>query len=89
MASKNYSELISNKEKRQLTAKGNKFVWKCIDIIAANKNLHRYSPEFKGIKEKFYTIIYDLIVDKEMTIEQITNLIKSRNFIGNQQAIES
>lgn len=79
---KNYSDLINSKEKRILTAKGNKFVWKCIDIIAANKNLHRYSKEFKPFQEKTIAIMKDLIIDKGMNIKQITELIKSRQSLN-------
>jgi len=80
---KNYSELIKDKQQRTLTAKGNSFVWKCIDVIAEIKGLHRYSNELKPVKEKFSKVIYDLIIDKEMNIKEITDLIKSRQFLNN------
>lgn len=79
---RNYSELICNKAERTLTAKGNKFVWKCIDIIAANKNLHRYSKDFKPFQEKIIIIMKDLIIDKGMSTLQITELIKSRKYLN-------
>lgn len=82
---KNYSELIADKQKRKLTAKGNKFVWRCIDIIAASKGLHKYSPEMKPIKEKFVPIVHHLIIDKEMTIQEITEVIKQSQFKGIEQ----
>lgn len=81
MANKNYSDTIKSVQDRTLTAKGYKFVTRCIDIIAANKGLHRYSPEMKPYKEKFRLIMLDLFIDKRMTIQQVTDLIKSRKFI--------
>lgn len=82
MARKNHSELIKDKEKRILTAKAYRFVWRCIDLIAENKNLNRYSAEMKPLKAKFSAIINDLIIDKGMTIPEITDLIKSRTFLN-------
>lgn len=79
---KNYSDLIKDKSKRTLTAKAYKFLWKCIDIIAESKGLNRYSLEMRPVKEKFSKIINHLIIDKEMTISEITELIKSRQFLN-------
>lgn len=78
---RNYSDLIKSKEQRTLTAKGNRFLWRCIDVIAENKGLNRYSNELKETKDKFKNIIYFLIIDKGMSISEITELIKSRKFI--------
>lgn len=78
----NYSELIKDKNKRIPTAKAHQFIWKCLDIIANSKGLHRYSLEMRETKEKFKSIILDLILEKEMTIPEITDLIKSRNFLN-------
>jgi len=81
MASRNHTELIKDKSKRTLTAKGNSFVWKCLDIIAKLKSTHRYSKDFKDVQIKFKSIIYDLIIDKGMSISDIIELIKSRQYI--------
>jgi hypothetical protein len=78
---KNHSELIKSVQSRTLTAKGNKFVWKCIDLVAELNGLKKYAPELKETKEKIRTVLYDLIIDKQMTIDQITELIRSRKGI--------
>lgn len=77
---KNYNEAVHSKEKRQLTAKGNKFLWRCIEIVGNSKGLHKYSPEIKEIKEKLTDIIKHLLIDKDLTIEQVKELIKQSNF---------
>lgn len=76
---KNYSILIKDKEKRILTAKGVKFLWRCVDVMAMQYNLNRYSRQIKTQKEKLRAIIEDLIFDKELSIEGIKDLIKNRN----------
>lgn len=81
---KNYSEAIRCKKERTLTAKGNKFVWRCVDIIAASKGLNKYSPEMKEVKEKFFNVVKYLLIDEEMGIEQVTELIKSSRFLETQ-----
>lgn len=80
---KNHSELIKNVQQRTLTAKGYKFLWRCIDIIAEHKGLNKYSPEMKETKERFSFIIKDLIIDKGMSIDQIKELIGSRKYLSN------
>lgn len=77
---KNYNEAVHSKEKRQLSAKGYKFLWRCIDIIANSKGLSRYSPQMKEVKEKLTTIIHHLLIDKELSIQEVTELIKQSNF---------
>lgn len=79
---KNHSELIKSASERTLTAKGYKFLWRCIDIIADHKGLNRYSSDMKEVKANFSKIIHVLIIDKGMDIKQITDLIKSRKYIG-------
>lgn len=74
---KNHNEAVHSKEKRQLTAKGNKFLWRCIEIVAVSKGLHKYSPEMKELKEKLQTLIHHLLIDKELTIKEVTELIKN------------
>lgn len=80
---KNHSELIKRVRDRTLTAKGYKFLWKCIDIAAEVKGSNRYSQDLKETKEKLRTVITDLIIDKGMSIEQIKELIKSRKYLEN------
>lgn len=75
---KNHSELIKSKSERTLTAKGYKFLWKGIALIAEIKGLSIYSLEMKEHKEKFSNIIKHLIIDKGMSIQEIKNLISSR-----------
>lgn len=74
---KNYSEYICNKANRQLTAKGNKFLWRCITIVADSKGLNKYSPEMKEPKEKISEIIKHLLIDKELTKDDVIELIKT------------
>ena len=75
---KNYSDLIKNKQKRTLTAKGNKFVWKCVDIVAKQKGLTIYHAEIKPLKEKLNSILYFLMIDKELELVDIKLMIKNR-----------
>ncbi len=77
---KNYSEAVKDKSKRQLTAKGNSFVWRCIDIVAKAKGTNKFAPDFKEDKEKIRVLIHDLLIDKEMTIKDVTALIKEYKF---------
>jgi len=76
---KNYSELIRDKNKRILSAKGYKFVWRCIDIVANQNNINRYSKELKPVKEKLKNIFDYLIIDKELSLDEIKLIIKNRN----------
>lgn len=80
---KNYSDTIKSKSERTLTAKGYSFVWKCIDIVAEQKGLCRYDQNLKETKEKIKNVLIDLLIDKEMSINQIKDLIKSRSFLKN------
>ena len=75
---KNETALIKSTQKRQLTAKGNKFVWQCIAVIAQQNNLHRYSQELKPLREKLRTVLYFLIIDEGKNIDQIKDMIKHR-----------
>lgn len=79
---KNYSELIKDVRQRTLTAKGSKFLYKCLDIIAEHKGTHKYAKDFKETSDKFKKIMYHLIIDKGMSMQEITDLIKSRNQIA-------
>jgi len=82
MASKNYNEAVANKQKRQLTAKGNQFLWRCIDIVAASKASNRYAPEMKELKERLEHVIKYLLVDKEHSIKEVIEIIKSSEYLG-------
>lgn len=75
---KNHSELIKSKSERTLTAKGYKFLWRGIALIAEIKGISVYSVEMKESKEKFSNIIKHLIIDKGMSIQEIKDLISSR-----------
>ena len=76
---KNESTFIKCSKKRTLTAKALKFLNRCIDIMAKQKGLTRYHAELKPLKEKLSTIIYHLFIDKQLSIEDIKELIKNRN----------
>lgn len=75
---KNHSELVKSISERTLTAKGNKFVWKCIDVIAIQHGVNRYSKEIQPLKEKLRTLLHHLIIDKGMSIDEIKDAIKNR-----------
>lgn len=77
---KNYSELIKNKTERTLTAKGNAFLWRCIDIVADKNGISRYDTRMKEIKQKLSIAIKFLIIDKNLSINEIKEIIqKSKN----------
>lgn len=80
---KNYSELIKDKNKRILTAKGYKFQWQCIELIAKTKNVNfcRFSPEIKELKNKFTKIYLHLVIDEEFSLKEIKELIKNRKLL--------
>ena len=78
---KNETELIKCSKNRWLTAKALKFKSKCINIIANQYGLTPYHPEIKPLKEKFNVLFFHLIIDKKMTLEEIKELIKSRNLL--------
>jgi len=75
---RNYSETICNKQKRQLTAKGNKFLSQLIDIAAKKYGLTRYHSEFKPLKDKIRILVHHLLIDKELTINEVKEIIKNR-----------
>ena len=80
---KNYSDLIKCKNERLLTAKGYKFKWQCIELIAKTKNINycRFSPQIKELKNNFTNIFLHLVIDKELTLKEIKELIKNRNLL--------
>ena len=75
---KNYSDLIKNKQERTLTAKGQKFVWRCIEIAAKQHGFTVYHSEIKPLKEKLKTTLNYLMIDKGFTIDAIKLMIKNR-----------
>lgn len=75
---KNYNDLIKDKQKRTLTAKGYKFLSRCIDIACRQRGLTRYHKEMKPLKDSLTLVLHDLIIDKEFTIEQIKEVVKKR-----------
>ena len=79
---RNETDLIKCSKSRKLTAKGYKFKWQCIELIAKNRGLNKYSKELKPIIEKFSLILDDLIIDKKMTLNEIKELIKSRTYLN-------
>ena len=80
---KNYSDLICDKANRTLTAKAGKFQWRCIELIAKQRNLYycRYSPEIRVLKNSFNDIFTHLVIDKELSLREIKEIIKSSDFI--------
>lgn len=79
---KNHSEFIKDIKSRKLTAKGYKFLNRCIDIACENKGYTRYHMEVKEMKSKLHEIIVSLFIDKLMTSNEITELIKSRRHLN-------
>lgn len=78
---KNQSEFIKSASERKLTAKGYKFLNRCIDIACENKGYTRYHSEMKEIKRKLSDIIIVLFIDKGMSANDIAELIKSRKYL--------
>lgn len=77
---KNFNEAVKCPVKRQLTAKGYKFLNRCNHIIAEANASNIYAAEMKPIKEKLKTIVEHLLIDKGLTIAEVTELIKQSNF---------
>lgn len=79
---KNHNEAVKDKQKRQLTAKGYKFLNRLNHIVAESKGLSIYHKEIRETKIKIRSIIEHLLIDKEMTIAQVTELIKNSKDIN-------
>ena len=75
---KNQSETICNKQKRQLTAKANKFVNRCSDIALNKRGVNRYSLEARPIKSKVKELLHYLFLDLGYSIEQAKEVIQNR-----------
>lgn len=78
---RNYSKLIANKQKRQLTAYGYKFLSRYIEIASKQRGLTRYHKEMQPIKDKLKEILDYLIIDKEMTIDDIKKILHDKKLI--------
>lgn len=79
---KNHSEYIKSVKNRTLTAKGLKFLNRCIDIACENKGYTRYHTEMKELKVKLSDILTHLFIDKGLTKDEIIELIKSRKYLN-------
>ena len=77
----NETILIKSTKERTLTAKGYKFLIKCIDIASKQRGLTRYHLEIKETKDKLRNVVTSLIIDKGLSIEDIKDLIKNRESI--------
>ena len=75
---RNYNEYIRCIHTRTLSAKGYKFLSRCVDIACANKGLTRYHKETREMSAKLKEIITHLFIDRGMTHTEIAELIKSR-----------
>ncbi len=75
---RNYSELIRDKGKRQLSAKGYKFIKRCIDIVAAQHGTSYHDPKMKPVREKIYSLVEHLIIDQGKNLDEIKEIIKNR-----------
>lgn len=79
---RNHNEAVKDPHKRILTAKGNDFLWRCIDIAANVKGSHRCAKSFRETRDKLETLIKHLLIDKGMTMGEVKELIKSRKYIN-------
>lgn len=75
---KNFSETICDRQKRQYSAKGSKFLHQCQKIALNKKGLNFYSPEARPIKDKIKNLIDFLVFDELKTIPEIKEIIKNR-----------
>jgi hypothetical protein len=75
---KNQSETICNKQKRQLTAKANKFVTQCSDIALNKKGINRYCADARPIQNKVKELLHYLFFELEYSISQAKEVISNR-----------
>lgn len=78
---RNYNEYIRCIHTRTLSAKGYKFLSRCVDIACKNKGYTRYHKEMKPLREKLTEIIKHLFIDRGMSHTEIADLIKSRKYL--------
>jgi hypothetical protein len=75
---KNQSDTICNKQKRQLTAKANKFVTRCSDIALNKRGINRYCADARPMKAKVKELLHYLFLDLEYSIDQAKEVISNR-----------
>lgn len=73
---RNETDLISSTSKRQLTAKGVKFVERMRVFAAEQRGLTRHHKEMREINDKIGKIVSFLIIDKRMNQDQIKDIVK-------------
>lgn len=74
---KNETILVKNFAKRQLTAKGYDLLNRMILKASKMHCIHRYSKDFKPLKEQITYLFNQLAFDKRLTYEQINEFYKS------------
>ena len=75
---KNYNEVVADLKKRQLTAKGHKFIEQLADIVCNKKGYQRYTIEYRLIKQRLRDIVETLFLDHLMTLNEVKEVIKNR-----------
>jgi len=73
---KNETSLIKSSIRRTLTAKGNKFCYRLVDVAAKQRGLTRYHKEFRPLKEKLLDSVKSLIIDHGKNEKEIKLIIK-------------
>lgn len=69
--------LIANRAKRQLSALGYKQLQRFICKAAESNNTNSLAPDFKQMKEQVRKCVFSLILDHNVTKEQLSELQKS------------
>jgi len=75
---RNETEFIKCTKNRWLTAKAQKFVSRCVDIVASQNGYSRYHQQIKPIKTHLKQVLDHLFIDQKLSIEEIKVLIKNR-----------
>ena len=78
-----YSPLIANIQTRQLSALGYKQMYRIIEKAAQANNTHRFSKEFKPMKEQITKLVTSLIFDHNITKEQLSQFQKDIKVTNN------
>lgn len=81
--------LIADYNKRQLSALGFKQLNRIIAKAAEANNTHRYSKEFKPLRDQVETLVYSLVFEHSITKEQLSQLQKSIKVVNNQLQLPS
>lgn len=66
--------LIANRQKRVLSALGQKQLDRIIAKAAKANGTHRYNKEFNPIQEQVKRLVYSLVFDHNITKEQLSML---------------